>query len=343
MGLSRLTDWKTPPQQRDVHDKTVTPPLAPPLPAFADRRKVMQDIDAAIAVGDAPWLAMLLIQLNRSGGGDPVHEAVRCRHLGALQLLLNSDYPADVSLGGCRPLHLAVEGSMTENDVCYTMADMLLQYGCRPDALSDKQPPLACASRKKAVATIELLLRHGADANVINPQGQTALHVACIQSDDLPWLPPGMPMCGLEPLPQLPQLSASSSPMHEMMGVDIFGLTPVSLPPNLQVFSLPDGDINRMDDRVIEILLRHEADPLVKDFKGQTPRDLLARCEIELSSKLRRAERWHGKCHLIMTCRSIWIKPEWHRQHRDDDLHSCPALWTFMGSSHLLGCLLAFL
>eukprot|EP00440_Ansanella_granifera_P045220 gb/GFBE01049003.1/.p1 GENE.gb/GFBE01049003.1/~~gb/GFBE01049003.1/.p1 ORF type:complete len:387 (+),score=60.47 gb/GFBE01049003.1/:1-1161(+) len=328
-----------------------------PIPPCVERISIKQEIeeiDRAVAEGNAAMLTMIVLQKCRSFDPtcDPLRAAVQQGHVGAVQLLLSSGYAADIPQGGTRPLHLALECCHTKNDTGYKMAKLLLDHGCRPTGtgrLISEQLPLFCAVRQRSAAAAELLLNAGADANEVDADGQTPLHVCA----DRNWM-----FRALAPLPQLPSFDGGN--VHELIDVDILNLPPLSVPslPNFALFDAfsppPVGgfgsreeqqqsvglhfstsfplvqktvtaapgktflneqalDSVELDTRlceVIELLLRNGANPSMCNRQGLKPQDLLAPCEASLRSKLQRAERWDRTRHWSLACARICARTE---------------------------------
>jgi len=76
------------------------------------------------------------------------------------------------------PLHKAISMTVTDGDVGYMMAIMLLARGAQVDAKdAEGEAPIHHACRNRSLPAVQLLLQHGADANVVTSSGSTPLHL----------------------------------------------------------------------------------------------------------------------------------------------------------------------
>lgn len=164
----------------------------PPHPR-RKRRSLEQDIADAMEQGSA---SLLKLALTRSSGCSPchcLHELVMSRNYRALEFLLWCDADkVDEHCQGLRPLHLALQLCLAEGDDGFRMLDLLLAHGARPDRLdgdavggSRRDSPLHDAARRCNAGAVELLLSYGADPNILDMVGNSALHVLCQHA--APW------------------------------------------------------------------------------------------------------------------------------------------------------------
>jgi hypothetical protein len=175
---SKAVLLETPKAKRRI---LATPPSGP----AALQRRLQNDIEAALAQQSLPLLSLALMRGHCCGSDHCIHEAVRLRHLPALDFLLTAggSEHLDGHCRGLRPLHWAVQACGEEGDVGYRMAELLLLNGSRPDgcALDDEavDAPLHDATKRGCVAAVELLLAYGADPNKSDTNGYTPLHYVC--------------------------------------------------------------------------------------------------------------------------------------------------------------------
>jgi len=158
-----------------------TPPPAPSMER--QQREVEDDVKMALGWGSTTLLSWTLVRSRTCTCGidHALHEAINFQHPVALEFLLSRGVKEtlNVSCGssGQRPLHRAVRMTRTEGDVGYVMARILLEYGAQPNTAGDS--PLHDAASGGCPAAVRLLLKHSADPNAVNPNGQTPLHAVC--------------------------------------------------------------------------------------------------------------------------------------------------------------------
>lgn len=143
-----------------------------------------------------PLLSMALLRMHPRDCAEDhaIHEAIRQRHLPALQFLLSQGRPLsqlEEPCGRRRPLLEAVCCAVAEGDVGHEMAALLLRHGARADAglrggeeevMEDdagEETPLFRAALAALPALVALLLDHGADPNLASAEGSTPLHACC--------------------------------------------------------------------------------------------------------------------------------------------------------------------
>jgi len=160
--------------------------LTSPSPFFgakASERSNREEIESAVQEGSAILLSIALVHGHQCCRSHAVHEAVKRRHLRALDMLLSHGAPEfDEPCVGLRPLDLALQMSHVPGDTGYQMAERLLRHGARPNFCPDDSQHAASAPLHEAIARgnasmVRLLLAHGADANAPDIFGQAALHI----------------------------------------------------------------------------------------------------------------------------------------------------------------------
>eukprot|EP00930_Biecheleria_cincta_P035107 TRINITY_DN24179_c0_g1_i1.p1 TRINITY_DN24179_c0_g1~~TRINITY_DN24179_c0_g1_i1.p1 ORF type:complete len:373 (-),score=49.64 TRINITY_DN24179_c0_g1_i1:95-1213(-) len=202
-----------------AHQFCCTPPPYD-LPWITPDRR---DIEAAIQLDDVDALVLALQCSSRNTcGSDPVHQAVSCKHPGALEFLLRRGYSAE-GQGGVKLLRTLVRAGFTsQTSDEYKMAELLLQHGIKPD---DSEADagmegdgcvslLGLAALRQCVLGTELLLLYGADPNRSGQHGKTALHAVCEA------------VCCFQPLgmlPMYPEIQGLGS-FAEMLDVDVLSL-----------------------------------------------------------------------------------------------------------------------
>jgi ankyrin repeat protein len=103
------------------------------------------------------------------------------RDIRILHLLLAHQADANVHMNG----HTALIDMLLQHSVLLTdvlpLTELLLTFGCEVNAFSQRSygiTPLILAVRRGSLSLIALLLRYGADVNLVTPQHLTPLHVA---------------------------------------------------------------------------------------------------------------------------------------------------------------------
>ncbi|CAB0040198.1 unnamed protein product [Trichogramma brassicae] len=136
---------------------------------------------------------------------------------------------------------------------CYDVVEKFLELGQDPDCLAIKslEPPLHSATRRQHKDVVQLLLDHGADPNLTNKYGRTALHNACYKLDDSPEV--------AELFQTLFEICGETHRLALIDTRDKFGRTPLH-------DALAGGK-----KRMVAVLLRWGADPNLADADGSTP------------------------------------------------------------------------
>lgn len=115
---------------------------------------------------------------SRESVEPPLHIAVRAGRVKNVDLLLKHGAIIDATDdSGRTALHVAVDSEMS------TVLELLLKKGANPNASSpDKsmEPPLHIAARAGRDKSVEMLLEHGADIDMVHASGRTALHAATV-------------------------------------------------------------------------------------------------------------------------------------------------------------------
>ncbi|NXB28806.1 ASB10 protein, partial [Eulacestoma nigropectus] len=112
------------------------------------------------------------------GGKTALHEACAAARTDCVRLLLSSGAdPEAVSEDGYRPLHLCKSSDSIE------CVRQLLQHGASANSPTEEENDTALhvAARHGLAEHVQLLLRHGAELEVKNKEGQTPLNAACAQ------------------------------------------------------------------------------------------------------------------------------------------------------------------
>ena len=118
-------------------------------------------------------------------GNYPLHIAVRQGDIETVQLLVNYGAYTNVVAGysGQTPLHAAAGGS---ND-CPELCEILLKHRAEINARDvDGNRPLHMACKRGHARTVELMMSHGADTSAENKYRQTPLHIAADGWNDCP-------------------------------------------------------------------------------------------------------------------------------------------------------------
>uniref|UniRef100_A0A8C5J221 Ankyrin repeat and SOCS box containing 10 n=1 Tax=Junco hyemalis TaxID=40217 RepID=A0A8C5J221_JUNHY len=114
------------------------------------------------------------------GGRTALHEACAAASAACARLLLRAGAdPEAVSEQGHRPLHLC----KTSRPVPHRCVQQLLQHGASVNSQTEEEQDTALhvASRHGLAEHVQLLLRHGAQLELRNKEGQTPLNAACAQ------------------------------------------------------------------------------------------------------------------------------------------------------------------
>ncbi|NXI82484.1 ASB10 protein, partial [Rhipidura dahli] len=112
------------------------------------------------------------------GGKTALHEGCAAASTDCVRLLLSSGAdPEAVSDDGYRPLHLCRSSDSIE------CVRQLLQHGASANSRTEEENDTALhvAARHGLAEHVQLLLRHGAELEVKNKEGQTPLNAACAQ------------------------------------------------------------------------------------------------------------------------------------------------------------------
>ena len=115
-----------------------------------------------------------------------LHEACQKGNVGTVIMLLSTGVDATtVNKHGQTPLHSAA----AREKECPELCEILLKHSANIDAANaNGDQPLHLASLKGHLKTVKLLLSHGAHTNAVNKQGQTPLHKASNGEKDSPEL-----------------------------------------------------------------------------------------------------------------------------------------------------------
>jgi len=213
-----------------------------------------------------PLLEATLLSVHGCNNNHSVLEAVRRRHIQALEFLLcHGAKNFDEQCYGRRALHHALQCCLATGDVGYKMAELLLKAGARPVQCPGDDPeaggPLHDAARRGIAAGVELLLRWGADPRVGDAHGSTPLHIACQSAmvDD--------------PLLRLPMTPFQPEVANLRLEIDVH-------------------------IKVVNLLLRNGACPFQKDRVGLLPEQYTS--SVRVRGTLSRARQWWERRALII-------------------------------------------
>ncbi|KAK2156825.1 hypothetical protein LSH36_204g05024 [Paralvinella palmiformis] len=118
-------------------------------------------------------------KLDNNGRG-PLHIAVQLNDDETAEILLAANAnPNKYDSGNVTPLHLAAENGNVN------LVRRLIKAGANVNESQRGLPPLVHAIAHGHAECAEMLLRHGADPNVLDARGNTVLHVAVRQKDTL--------------------------------------------------------------------------------------------------------------------------------------------------------------
>ena len=114
----------------------------------------------------------------------PLHEAVFWNHLSIIKLLLASGAcPNEVNCDGCTLLSIGASRGWVES------MQLLLDHGADINQLSQGKSPIYIAVKQKQLEAVECLIARGADLNIVNESGKTALGIAFfVEHQQLIWL-----------------------------------------------------------------------------------------------------------------------------------------------------------
>lgn len=239
-----------------------------------------------------PLLEATLLSVHGCNNNHSVLEAVRRRHIQALEFLLwNGAKNFDEQCYGRRALHHALQCCLATGDVGYRMAELLLKAGARPVQCPGDDPeaggPLHDAARRGIAAGVELLLRWGADPRVGDVNGSTPLHIACQSAmvDD--------------PLLRLPMAPFQPAAIE----IDVHA-------------------------KVVNLLLRNGACPFQKDKVGLLPEQYTS-C-IRVRGTLFRARQWWERRALVIARGRTEQQARGRTETQGDDTSSKPS-WFLPG------------
>lgn len=111
----------------------------------------------------------------------PLMIAAHCKNLNAVEFLLKHGAIVDVQdKRNQSSLHYGVEGALLSGDTSFDVVSCLLNHGADINApMNGKYTALMMACRSQHVRLVKFLLQQGANVQVKDKDGKTALHFAC--------------------------------------------------------------------------------------------------------------------------------------------------------------------
>ena len=111
----------------------------------------------------------------------PLMIAAHCKNLNAVEFLLKHGAIVDVQdKRNKSSLHYGVEGALLSGDTSFDLVSCLLNHGADINApMNGKYTALMMACRSQHVRLVKFLLQQGANVQVKDKDGKTALHFAC--------------------------------------------------------------------------------------------------------------------------------------------------------------------
>ena len=111
----------------------------------------------------------------------PLMIAAHCKNLNAVEFLLKHGAIVDVQdKRNKSSLHYGVEGALLSGDTSFDVVSCLLNHGADINApMNGKYTALMMACRSQHVRLVKFLLQQGANVQVKDKDGKTALHFAC--------------------------------------------------------------------------------------------------------------------------------------------------------------------
>ena len=111
----------------------------------------------------------------------PLMIAAHCKNLNAVEFLLKHGAIVDVQdKRNKSSLHYGVEGALLSGDTSFDVVSCLLNHGADLNApMNGKYTALMMACRSQHVRLVKFLLQQGANVQVKDKDGKTALHFAC--------------------------------------------------------------------------------------------------------------------------------------------------------------------
>ena len=111
----------------------------------------------------------------------PLMIAADCKNLNAVEFLLKHGAIVDVQdKRNKSSLHYGVEGALLSGDTSFDVVSCLLNHGADINApMNGKYTALMMACRSQHVRLVKFLLQQGANVQVKDKDGKTALHFAC--------------------------------------------------------------------------------------------------------------------------------------------------------------------
>lgn len=220
-------------------------------------------------------------------GNAPLHWAARNGHTMIIQWLLDHGADKDaVAKNGNTALHFAADAGNT------TSAEVLLKAGLDPNAKSKfNYTPMHWAAAKGHLQTMQVLLKHGSDINAKDKDGLTPLHLVADKGYDhcLEWMVQSganisaqVRCCSGRVLRAPERVCARAS-----AGADRAAIVRPTGRPQDKYGDTPLHDAcGNSNLELVQLLLKHGADPSIKNEKGQTPKDCVQGKHAEAILKL---------------------------------------------------------
>ncbi|OHT11340.1 hypothetical protein TRFO_19216 [Tritrichomonas foetus] len=181
----------------------------------------------------------LCVLTNPSLSWSPLHIAVNKNSIQAVSALLK--YKININLqgkNGVTPLHLAAQ--IKSNSEGQSILSLLIENGANPNSLdNDFETPLFSAIHSNNVNAVKELIKAGADVNASNKHKMLPIHYSC-------------------------KYGCSD-------------IVAILLDNNAEVNIIDHNDLSplhyavaRQDKKIAELLIRHGADPLIRNSSGKS-------------------------------------------------------------------------
>lgn len=253
-----------------------TPPGAPSLPQI--KKEFDEEVDRSLREGSLSTIRAVFNSQHNCGHDHCLHESVHCMRADALRFMLDAgQWKVDEKCQGYTALHLAAMCP-----VGFEMCRSLLQYGANPNCRGgDKEVPvLHDAVRREDFALIQLLLQAKANPSAQDAHGLSALDVLCRKSPVNSFCMPTGPLSAQLNKIKVRREEPSAFRLHWLPCVD---------------------DADHAEDpskEILQMLLRHGADPLQPGPDGRLPSEVCINKQI--CDLLHCEERWLRRRGLLL-------------------------------------------